>query len=87
MLRWCDSPCVTIILLVASVSQDLPTRSKAAEALLGGKRQDGAGRERGATDHEWSSLVCIRPALFTRNTWASDHVLKMWFCLLFNYEG
>ena len=68
MLRWYDSPCVTIILLVASVSQDLPTRSKAAEALLGGKHQDGAGREREATDHEWSSRDCIRPALSTRNT-------------------
>lgn len=87
MLRWYDSPGVTIILLVASVSQDLPTPSKAAEALLGGKRQDGAGRERTATDREWSSLDCIRPALFTQNTGASDHVLKTWFCLLFNYEG
>lgn len=52
MLQWYNCLCVSIILLIASVSPDISTPHKAVEDLMGGKHKDVVRRERIATDRE-----------------------------------
>lgn len=79
-LQWSHSLCVSIILLIASVSQAIATPCKAVEDPMGREHKDGVERIVGKSNY-------IHPILFTENTVALDHFLKTWFCLLFNYEG
>lgn len=69
-----------IILLIASVSQDISTIHKTVKDPMGGKHKD-------EVERIVDKLNYIHPILFTQNTVALDHFLKTWFCLLFNYEG
>lgn len=52
MLQWHNSLCVSIILLIASLAQDISNPCKTVENPMGGKHKDGIRRGRRAAGHE-----------------------------------